>query len=184
MTKLPAQPELFKGSSGTPATKLDIYNDDFFECNGYRLTNTQLNAVSIALTNNFTVIDGYGGTGIKAVADLSVGERTPYIIALSCKAKERPKESTGLETFTIHAFINKLHNGKVSTEGEILVVIDEASMIDILLMNKLLKALDSTNFRLLMVGNHGQLPPIGFGLYFHHLVETMNEERTAHQSSM
>ncbi|HIF9209134.1 TPA: AAA family ATPase [Photobacterium damselae] len=58
-----------------------------------------------------------------------------------------------------------------------LIAIDEISMVDILLMSKLFKALDNTDFRLLMVGDYGQLPPEGFGLCFHRLVDTGNTER-------
>ncbi|CAK2830160.1 exodeoxyribonuclease V alpha subunit [Vibrio crassostreae] len=177
----PVQSELFYGTNGNLAVKLDSYNGEFFERNGYLLTETQLNAVSIALTNNLAVIDGYGGTGkttiLQAVADLSGGYRTPYIVALSGKAKERAKESTGLDTYTIHDFISKLHNKKISRQDKMIIVIDEASMVDILLMSKLFDALGSADYRLLMVGDEGQLPPVGFGLCFHRLVDTGNTER-------
>ncbi|HIF9446271.1 TPA: AAA family ATPase [Photobacterium damselae] len=177
----PTQSNLFEDTNENIVAKLDSYNGEFFERNGYRLTDTQLNAISTALTNNLTVIDGYGGTGkttiLQAVADLSTGYRTPYIVALSGKAKERAKESTGLDTYTIHDFINKLYNKKISRKDKMLIVIDEASMVDILLMNKLFKALRRADFRLLMVGDYGQLPPVGFGLCFHRLVDSGKTER-------
>ncbi len=58
-----------------------------------------------------------------------------------------------------------------------LIVIDEASMVDILLMSKLFKALTNEDFRLIMVGDEGQLPPVGFGLCFHRLVSIGETER-------
>ncbi len=175
------QSNLFEDTNENIVAKLDSYNGDFFERNGYRLTDTQINAISTALTNNLTIIDGSGGTGkttiLQAVADLSTGYRTPYIVALSGKAKERAKESTGIDTYTIHDFINKLHNKKISRKDKMLIVIDEASMVDILLMSKLFKALGRADFRLLMVGDYDQLPPVGFGLCFHRLVDSGRTKR-------
>ncbi|MBN8033035.1 AAA family ATPase [Vibrio vulnificus] len=171
--------DLFDGICTDIGSTLYAYNKIFFENNGYSLTESQLNAIAASLTNNLAVIDGYGGTGkttiLKAIADLS-GERIPYILALSGKAKERAAESTGLKTYTIHDFINRLHSQKISKINKMLVVIDEASMVDILLMNKLFKALGDTDFKLIMVGDEGQLPPIGFGLCFHRLVSIQEPE--------
>ena len=102
----PPQINLFDGPHSELTKKLERYNIEFCKRNGYPLTVTQLNAIQTSLTNNLTVIDGYSGTGkttiLQAVVDLSDGDREPYIVALSGKAKERAKESTGSDTYTIH----------------------------------------------------------------------------------
>lgn len=176
----PPQINLFDGPHSELTKKLERYNIEFCKRNGYSLTVTQLNAIQTSLTNNLTVIDGYSGTGkttiLQAVVDLSDGDREPYIVALSGKAKERAKESTGSDTYTIHNFINRLHNRKVSRFRKMFIIIDEASMVDILLIRKLLGALEGSDYKLMMLGDKAQLPPVGFGLCFHRLVDIGNTE--------
>jgi exodeoxyribonuclease V alpha subunit len=59
-----------------------------------------------------------------------------------------------------------------NTGGDPLVVIDESSMVDIALMLKLLNAFAKKELSLLLVGDTGQLSPVGYGIFFHALVKS------------
>jgi exodeoxyribonuclease V alpha subunit len=157
-------------------TSLIEYNIFFYETNDYYLTESQLNAARSCLENRLCVIDGFGGTGkttiLKAVIDIAKKSESVYVLALSGKAASRARESVGINEIcmTIHSFIMKIHDLDIS--NKLRIVIDEAAMVDILLMNKLLKALSSLGvvYSIIMLGDEGQLPPVGFGLCFHRLV--------------
>ncbi len=148
------------------------------EVQGYSLAGQQKRAIEMALTNRISTLTGYAGTGktsvLKAIFDIASAYRTVYVLALSGKAKERAREATGQETFTIHSFLAQVNDehSKISTGGDPLVIVDEASMVDIALMLKLLKAFRKNAFSLLLVGDSGQLSPVGFGICFHTLVKS------------
>jgi len=145
---------------------------------GYALTQEQKSAVLIALTNRISTLTGFGGTGkttvLKAIVDLSSAYRPVHVLALSGKAKERVKEAILRETSTIHTFLIQLgrKNSDINNEGDPLVIIDEASMVDIALMLKLLNAFAKKKLSLLLVGDTGQLSPVGYGLFFHVLAKS------------
>jgi len=159
------------------------YSKGIWQELGYELTVDQRSAVEMALTNRCSVITGYGGTGkttvLRSVVELSVANhRRVYCMALSGKAKERISESTGQSATTIHAFINaalKVTKGEdtwVDLDCDPLIVIDEASMVDVSLFNRLLAVFDERSFSLLTVGDDAQLSPVGFGLAWHRMIGT------------
>lgn len=130
----------------------------------------------MALLNRVSIITGFGGTGkttvLRAVSEIALSQHRPVrLLALSGKAKERAREATGTDAYTIHGLIQAIQNenSSISASGDPLIIIDEASMVDISLMNKLLKLFDKNSFSLLMVGDTGQISPVGFGLFWHKL---------------
>ena len=83
--------------------------------------------------------------------------------------------------FTIHAFINAIYNSRKSNLNSHLklrmseapiIVMDEASMPDLGIFNRLLDALSGSKYHLFMAGDIGQLAPIGFGVVWHKLHES------------
>src|SRR5690606_12155698 len=73
------------------------------------------------------------------------------------------------------SLIHKIRNDRtIQSELDLdpLIIIDEASMIDMSLICNLLRTLEGKNFRMLLVGDTAQLPPIGFGLFYHKLVNS------------
>lgn len=169
----PNQSDIFTDiDSAIEAFKTKVYKRD-----GFNLTFSQLTAIKEAVTNKLVLIDGYGGTGkttiLEGVVSVSPHE-TCYVLALSGKAKERAKESIGKDTeaYTIHSFIQKVKNRSIALVGKIRIIIDEASMVDILLIYRLIQSLSGVNYSLLLVGDKGQLSPVGIGLYFHRLVNS------------
>lgn len=169
----------------------ELYKDinDYSESNqlisGYQLTEEQKSAIKNALTKRISVIHGYGGTGkttvLKAIDEIAeLHSRSVYLLVLADKAKERAKEATsrGDIAFTVHTFIKHLsRNNSVIKCNKPVIVIDEASMVDISLANRLLEHLESIDYSLVLVGDASQLNPVGFGLFFH---ECVNRVPTAH----
>ena len=133
----------------------------------------QLEAVRGALENGVYAITGGAGTGKTTVLKtIMTGYEKLDMkvrgIALSGRAAMRMSEATGFECSTIAKFLSE---GKFA-EGEIgTVVIDEASMIDLKDMYRIILNIPAS-VRLLFVGDADQLPPIGAGLIFHDMIES------------
>lgn len=175
---LACQLSIFSGGQEEVDARIIQYEKKAVEELGYTLTEQQRAAVRMALLNRASIITGFGGTGktsvLRAVCEIAEGQHRPvWVLALSGKAKERARQATGRNTFTIHGFIqiasNK--NSPVSVAGDPLIIIDEASMVDVSLMNTLLTLFDKEDFSLLMVGDTGQISPVGFGLFWHKLAK-------------
>lgn len=93
------------------------------------------------------------------------------------RAAKRLSETTGVEAKTIHRLleVNPGTGGFMRNEGLPLecdlLVVDETSMVDVLLMNNLLRALPS-GANLVLVGDVDQLPSVGPGMVLRHLIES------------
>jgi exodeoxyribonuclease V alpha subunit len=130
----------------------------------YPLVGKQQEAVVNALAFKIACITGGAGTGKTTVlrtvlrAMHFVGY-TIHAIALSGRAAMRMHESIGFATCTIAAFLRK---EEINDDGKHIVVIDEASMVDIPTMYRIVTHIHP-NVRILFVGDPNQLPPIGPG---------------------
>jgi exodeoxyribonuclease V alpha subunit len=117
-----------------------------------------------------------GGAGVgkttvlSAICELSeaLGAHV-YQIALSGRAARRMEEATGRPAQTIASWIRAVDEGKVPLDTEPLIAIDESSMLDLPTTYRILRRLQP-GCRLLLLGDPGQLPPIGFGIVFHDVV--------------
>ncbi|MCL2197346.1 MAG: ATP-dependent RecD-like DNA helicase [Defluviitaleaceae bacterium] len=155
--------ELFKKSS----TKTDI-----------TLSHSQQQAVIAATTQGVLILTGGPGTGktttINAIISLlEQQELTVTLAAPTGRAAKRMSETTGREAKTIHRlleveFMSENSRRQTFRKGEDdpletdVLIVDECSMIDILLMKSLLDAVaDGT--RLILVGDVDQLPSVGAG---------------------
>lgn len=138
---------------------------------------TQEEAIIGALTNNFYIITGGPGTGkttiIKTIVQIlmdknNIDKNDMVLLAPTGRSAKRMQESVEINAYTIHKFLkwNKetgtFQVDEYNKAKEKIVIIDEASMIDIFLFNSLLKGLKS-NIKLLMVGDANQLPSIAPG---------------------
>lgn len=142
---------------------------------GFRLNQRQREAVVMAVVKPFSVLCGGAGVGkttvLRVVIDIAKRQNQQVVqMALAGRAAKRMAEATGHEAFTIAKFLHQAKEGQ-ELSRDALVIVDEASMLDLPSTFRILKHLPD-GARLLLVGDSAQLPPIGFGLVFHRLVES------------
>lgn len=134
---------------------------------GFTLAEQQYAGVKMMLTNRVSVFTGGPGTGKTASLNLLLHvfrkHRIPvHLAAPTGKAAQRAAEVTGMDASTIHRLLKLSNPGSepVDVEGGVLVI-DESSMIDIYLMNNVVKA--ARGVPLILVGDVDQLPSVGPG---------------------
>lgn len=144
--------------------------------NGITLHPNQKQAVQTAINSGVCVITGGPGTGkttiIKCVLECFKRQRkSVLLLAPTGRASKRLSESTGEDAKTIHRALDldfKNGNGVFFTKDEKdplmqdVVIVDEVSMVDAMLMNSLVKAL-KPHSQLIMVGDKDQLASVGAG---------------------
>ncbi len=151
-----------------------------------QLAEAQLEAVQCVFQNSAMVITGGPGTGkttiIRTIIELM--ERSHKRIALAAptgRAAKRMTELCGMEAKTIHRLleitpgVNEVgtqfsRNAQNTLDCDLLIV-DEMSMVDILLMDSLLDAMPR-GARLVMVGDSDQLPSVGAGNVLRDIIES------------
>ncbi|BBF92139.1 SF1B family DNA helicase RecD2 [Blastochloris tepida] len=140
---------------------------------GLTLADSQKAAVRLALASKVLVITGGPGVGKTTIVNsilriLAAKGVALLLCAPTGRAAKRMSEATGLEARTIHRLLEvdpKTGGFKRGPDHPLdcdLLVVDETSMVDILLMNALLKAVP-TRAALLIVGDVDQLPSVGPG---------------------
>ena len=136
------------------------------------LSKTQRRAVKEAINRGVFVITGGPGTGktttLKVLIDIFESmDKVIKLAAPTGRAAKRMKEQTGRDAFTIHKLLEIGFAGDMGfsnieeLECDVLIL-DEVSMVDILLMETLLKSIESPT-RLILVGDKDQLPSVGAG---------------------
>lgn len=145
--------------------------EDYQRESGITLESSQLEALEVANANRVTVITGGAGTGKTTVlkgwfAVCRAAGWPIYAMALSGRAARRIREATGQEACTIAGFIKRF-DPKQAPERAV-VVIDEASMLDLPSAYRVIRHLPDT-FRFVLVGDPNQLAPVGPGLLLHEL---------------
>ena len=164
---------LFDQPTGSLQSVLDVLHA-FEQANSISLSQEQRDAVVTSAGAHLSLILGGAGTGkttvLKALyevlKELNAGV-TVYQLALAGMAAQRMQDATGRDSMTIAGFLTKINPAQIPL-GAVMVV-DEASMVDVILMHRLLRHLPS-GVRLILVGDPSQLPPIGPGLVLHALV--------------
>lgn len=141
------------------------------------LSEEQHSAIATCLNNSISVITGGPGTGkttiIKCIIDILADMKKSYVLcAPTGRAAKRITQTTGKEAKTLHRLleISKLDdkdldmflNYTVKNIEADVVIVDEASMIDCLMMNNLLKAIKLST-QIIFVGDVNQLPSVGPG---------------------
>ncbi len=160
------------------------------------LNAAQLEAYRRALSHTVSVISGGAGTGKTfLLARLAMAFRDAGLSVALCaptgKAAKRIEEvmrdyGVAIEARTIHRLLEydgrafrreSLSVPDADGEGFDVIVVDEVSMVDVPLLAELLRRIDFTRTRLVLVGDHNQLPPVGPGnvlrdIIQHNLAET------------
>ena len=157
----------------------------FEKRNNMKFADSQKEAIVGAFENGIEIITGGPGTGkttiIKAIIEIYENNNMKVVLgAPTGRAAKRMSESTGREAKTIHRILEMGVNDDGKSyykrgENEPLeadvIIIDEASMIDVMLMNSLLKAI-KLGTRLIIVGDVDQLPSVGAGNVLKDLIES------------
>ncbi|MER7662419.1 MULTISPECIES: ATP-dependent RecD-like DNA helicase [unclassified Streptomyces] len=139
---------------------------------GAALAPEQEAAVRLALTNKVAVLTGGPGCGksftVRSVVELARAKKAKVVLAAPTgRAAKRLSELTGAEASTVHRLLELRPGGDAAYDRDRpldadLIVVDEASMLDLLLANKLVKAV-APGAHLLLVGDVDQLPSVGAG---------------------
>lgn len=139
---------------------------------GVELAPEQEAAVRLALTEKVAVLTGGPGCGksftVRSIVELARAKRAKVVLAAPTgRAAKRLAELTGAEASTVHRLLELKPGGDAAYDRDRpldadLVVVDEASMLDLLLANKLVKAVPP-GAHLLFVGDVDQLPSVGAG---------------------
>ncbi|MDF2533526.1 MAG: recD, partial [Clostridia bacterium] len=162
-------------------SKLDVNFDEELQkleqSQGITLADNQKSAVREAMNNGVLVVTGGPGTGktttIKTIIDLLERKGMSVLLAAPTgRAAKRMQEATGKEAKTLHRllefgfgdgdeemYFQKSEESPLECDA---IIVDEVSMIDIMLMNYLLKAVVEGT-RLILVGDVDQLPSVGPG---------------------
>lgn len=151
------------------------------------LTEEQLRAVREAMRRRFLIITGGPGTGKTTVIQgilsglYAAGIRDNiWIAAPTGRAARRAHESASqvaggeVKSGTIHRLLRSLPDRMPAA-----VIIDEVSMVDLELMNELLRLLDPAEVRLILIGDRNQLPSVDAGAVLGDLVQLLSSQKEA-----
>ncbi|MBQ2890326.1 MAG: ATP-dependent RecD-like DNA helicase [Clostridia bacterium] len=162
------------------------YIEKFEKSEGITLADSQREAILASLENSVMVITGGPGTGKTTITKgiIDVMQRMGKKVALTAptgRAAKRMTEISGLEAKTIHRLLEckpgddkspysfgKNENNPLDCD---VLIVDEVSMVDITLMEALLKAFP-TGARLVLVGDADQLPSVGAGNVLRDIIES------------
>ncbi len=164
--------EMIDAMPDTMATDLHAQLDELERLEGIEFHAQQRRAIETAVSSGMTLITGGPGTGkttiIKCIIKLLTIGGEVALAAPTGRAAKRMSEACGMEAKTLHRLLE--YSGEAGefarTQDNPLhldtLIIDEMSMVDLLLMRSLLRAL-KPGTRLIMVGDADQLPSVGAG---------------------
>lgn len=173
--------KLLNDSPARIDTNLKVNIPKLQEKIGIEYDEIQAQGIQQAVNAKVMVLTGGPGTG-KTTATLGIirvlqimGLRI-LLAAPTGRAAKRMTETTGMEAKTIHRLLEfkppegYQKNENSSLDGDVLIV-DESSMIDIILMNSLLKAIPP-HMKLILVGDIDQLPSVGAGNVLRDIIDS------------
>lgn len=173
--------KLMEARSKTGNSNLSVDVKTIEEKLGISYDEIQADAIRQAAASKIMVLTGGPGTGKSTTIHGIISAFKAYglkilLAAPTGRAAKRMSEVTGMEAKTIHRLLEckppdgYQKNENDPLEGDVLII-DECSMIDIVLMNSLLKAIPDT-MRLIMIGDIDQLPSVGAGNVLRDMIDS------------
>ena len=169
-----------KNSLGLSVKTVSSYLEDYCNSSAIHFTENQKNAVIRSLMTRLSIITGGPGTGKTTIlnAVISVFKRLHpsddvTLLAPTGKAARRMTEATGHDAYTVHSKLQIYDDALKAASTVIepgLIVVDEASMLDALVMDKLLRAISSKCNQIIFIGDINQLPSVGPGLVLKEMI--------------
>ncbi|MBQ4067092.1 MAG: ATP-dependent RecD-like DNA helicase [Clostridia bacterium] len=162
-------PRISRGDISAFISKVEISS-------GIKYAALQKEAIASALSGGVMVLTGGPGTGKTTVIKglISIFDSIGLDVAICAptgRAAKRASESTGFEAKTVHRLLEMEHSDDVEPRflrnqscylDEDVVIVDESSMLDTLLLDALLKAMKPGS-RIIFIGDRDQLPSVGAG---------------------
>jgi exodeoxyribonuclease V alpha subunit len=169
-------------SLGGARGAIDLISPELFAPSAVILDQDQVRAIEQAVREKVLVITGGPGTGkttlLTALLTILRRAKVSFVLAAPTgRAAKRMTESAGEEAMTIHRLLefNPREGGFQRSEDRPLevdfVIVDEASMVDLPLMDHLLRAIDPHS-HLILVGDVDQLPSVGPGSVLRDLIDS------------
>ena len=177
---------LSQGEKKDLELEMETEIENLEEENDIELASNQKQAIREAIENGLLVITGGPGTGktttINSIIQVFENQELKIMLAAPTgRAAKRMSEATGKEAKTIHRMLEYGYADETlgmmfgKDDGEPLetdvIIIDEMSMVDIILMNNLLKAI-MPGTRVILVGDIDQLPSVGAGNVLKDIIES------------
>lgn len=166
---------IIKDRSGTLEVEFDLPKEDL---EGHIFTNEQINAIKMVRDNPVSIITGDPGTGktttVRGLIKLFEDEGKRVILTAPTGRSTKKLETTaGSTAKTMHRILG-FRRGKgyftKKLDADVLII-DEASLLEQVLFNHLLQALPP-KIKIVLVGDVGQLPPIGAGKVLEDLISS------------
>ena len=166
--------------------KLDKKINQLELVSGITYDESQREAIYKALNNNLTIITGGPGTGkttiVRCIVKLLIeinGLKVDKLalLAPTGRAARKLMDTTGVPAYTIHKYLkwdkekNEFSVNEYCPNKEEYIIIDEASMIDSVLMSSLLKGI-TLNAKIILVGDYYQLPSVSQGQVLKDLIDS------------
>lgn len=173
--------KLLNDSSARINTNLKVNISRLQEKIGIEYDEIQAKGIQQAVTAKVMILTGGPGTGkttttLGIIRILQIMGMHILLAAPTGRAAKRMTETTGMEAKTIHRLLEFKPSGgyqrneKNMLDGDVLIV-DESSMIDVILMNSLMKAIPP-HMKLILIGDIDQLPSVGAGNVLRDIIDS------------
>lgn len=164
------------------------FMESYKKSTGIECSDEQKAAVKSAMENSVFILTGYPGAGKTLTVNAIIGyikhrdaKAEITLCAPTGRAAKRMTELTGEQAYTIHRLLklnaddyNPDDIKQIETDY---IIVDEMSMVDLVLLHALLTSIKESDATLIIVGDKNQLPPVGMGFPFRDMIDS---ERFAH----
>lgn len=161
--------------------KWDIKQKDYSKVDDIQLTDEQVKTIPMICDNNISILQGAAGTGksqsTKAVINMLKDNNKSFLIFCPTgRAAKVASEYTNEPASTIHRGLGyRPPEWGFNKDNQLIcdiIIIDETSMADIFLIEKLIDAIDFNKTKLLFIGDPNQLPSVGAGNVFYDMIHS------------